>query len=58
MLTQPPVGEREADQFGRSDIAVIKLRRLWVREIEAFAAGRPTTAWDWSGDLVAELGTR
>jgi 5,5'-dehydrodivanillate O-demethylase len=56
MHTQPPIGQRAPDQLGRSDIAVIKLRRLWFREIEAFAAGRSPTVWDWSGDLTAELG--
>jgi 5,5'-dehydrodivanillate O-demethylase len=58
MMTQPPIGDREQDQLGRSDIAVIKLRRLWYREIDALAGGRPLTAWDWSGDLIAELGVR
>ena len=57
MLTQPPLGERDADQLGASDVPVIKLRRLWYRELEALAAGRPTTVWDWSArDLVAQLG--
>jgi 5,5'-dehydrodivanillate O-demethylase len=58
MRTQPPIGDREQDQLGRSDIAVIKFRRLWFREIEALAAGQPTTEWDWSADMVAELGVR
>ncbi len=57
MHTQPPIGEREPDQLGASDIPVIKLRRLWYREVRAFAEGRPTTVWDWSaGDLTAKLG--
>lgn len=57
MLTQAPIGDRPVDQLGQSDIAVIKLRRLWMREIEALAAGRPTTVWDWSDPaLTAALG--
>ena len=57
MLTQPPLGDRDPDQLGLSDIPVIKLRRLWYREVEALANGQPTTNWDWSADdLTAELG--
>ena len=57
MLTQPPLGERSPDQLGFSDVPVIKLRRLWYREVEALAHGQPTTAWDWSAEgLTAALG--
>ncbi len=56
MVTQPPVGAREADQLGRSDVAIIKLRRLWYREMEAYAGGAKPTAWDWNDDLSVTLG--
>jgi 5,5'-dehydrodivanillate O-demethylase len=56
MVTQPPLGAREADQLGRSDVAIIKLRRLWFRELEAFANGAEPTNWDWDADLTIELG--
>jgi 5,5'-dehydrodivanillate O-demethylase len=57
MRTQRPLGDRPQDQLGHSDIAVIKLRRLWMREIEALANGEATTNWDWSGEtLTAALG--
>ena len=56
MVTQPPIGDREPDQLGRSDIAIIKLRRLWYRELEAFARGAEPTSWDWDADLTIELG--
>jgi 5,5'-dehydrodivanillate O-demethylase len=56
MITQPPIGDRDSDQLGRSDVAIIKLRRLWYREIEAFAAGATPTAWDWDADLTVTLG--
>lgn len=57
MHTQPPLGDRELDQLGASDVPVIKLRRLWYRELEALANGQPTTTWDWSAqDLAAQLG--
>lgn len=56
MHTQPPIGEREPDRFGLSDIAVIKFRHLWIREIEALAEDRPTTTWDWSVEMMPELG--
>jgi len=57
MMTQRPLGARPPDQLGLSDIAVIKLRRLWMREIDALAEGKPTTVWDWSDEnLTASLG--
>jgi 5,5'-dehydrodivanillate O-demethylase oxygenase subunit len=51
MLTQPPVSDRESDQLGRSDRAAILLRRIYAREIEAFAQGKPVKRWTYPENL-------
>ncbi|HEY3115211.1 MAG TPA: Rieske 2Fe-2S domain-containing protein [Chloroflexota bacterium] len=49
------IAENPPDEhLGSSDMAIVKLRRLWARELEALAAGRPLTQWRrpdslWSG---------
>ena len=52
METQPPISEREPDQLGRSDRAAILLRRIYAREIEAFAEGKPLKRWTYPEDLA------
>lgn len=42
---QPPVGERSREILGRIDHGVLLLRKIWQRELRAFAEGRPTKAW-------------
>lgn len=51
MLTQPAVSDRESDQLGRSDRAAILLRRIYAREIEAFAQGKPVKRWTYPENL-------
>jgi hypothetical protein len=51
METQAGVTEREPDQLGRSDRAAILLRRIYAREIEAFAQGKPVKRWTYPEDL-------
>jgi 5,5'-dehydrodivanillate O-demethylase oxygenase subunit len=51
METQAGVSEREPDQLGRSDRAAILLRRIYAREIEAFAQGKPVKRWTYPEDL-------
>jgi len=53
MENQPPMSDRNPDRLGRSDGPVILLRRIFTREIRAFAAGQPTKAWVWPRDLRA-----
>jgi 5,5'-dehydrodivanillate O-demethylase len=54
------VSQARPDLVGIQDSAVMMTQPpIGEREpdqLEALAAGRPTTPWDWSGDLVAELG--
>jgi 5,5'-dehydrodivanillate O-demethylase len=53
METQPGISDREADQLGRSDRAAILLRRIYAREIEAFAEGKPVKRWTYPENLSA-----
>jgi 5,5'-dehydrodivanillate O-demethylase len=53
METQPPLTDREPDQLGRSDRAAILLRRIYAREIEAFAKGEPVKRWTYPENLSA-----
>jgi hypothetical protein len=53
MVTQPPLSDREPDQLGRSDRAAILLRRIYAREIEAFAEGKPVKRWTYPENLAA-----
>jgi 5,5'-dehydrodivanillate O-demethylase len=53
METQPPITDREPDQLGRSDRAAILLRRIYAREIDAFAQGKPVKRWTYPEDLAA-----
>lgn len=42
---QGAIAPREQDQLGRSDVGVILLRKLWLRELKALAEGHPLTRW-------------
>jgi 5,5'-dehydrodivanillate O-demethylase len=42
---QGRIVERKLDHLGSSDVGVVALRKLWRRELQAFAEGRPTKAW-------------
>ena len=49
---QGSVPDRSDEHLGRSDAGVILLRKIWERELRAFAAGRPTKAWTYPPDMV------
>ena len=49
---QGSVPDRSDEHLGRSDAGVILLRKIWERELRAFAAGRPTKAWTYRSDMV------
>ncbi|HZS01919.1 MAG TPA: Rieske 2Fe-2S domain-containing protein [Chloroflexota bacterium] len=48
--------DRAQDRLGRSDVLVILLRRIWARELQALAEGRPLTVWSRPPGLVATSG--
>jgi len=44
-LGQGRIADRSKDRPGLADVGVIALRKLWQRELRAFAQGKPTKAW-------------
>jgi 5,5'-dehydrodivanillate O-demethylase oxygenase subunit len=55
-LGQGVIADRVHEYLGRSDAGIILVRRLWLRELNAFAEGRPTKSWRWSEELAATVG--
>ncbi|MFI5266307.1 MAG: Rieske 2Fe-2S domain-containing protein [Chloroflexota bacterium] len=53
---QGRIPEREHDRLGRSDILVILLRKIFLRELQALAEGRPTKRWIQPERLAAAFG--
>lgn len=47
---------RAPDRLGRSDVQLIQLRTIWLRELRALAAGEPLKAWSWPADLSVTSG--
>ena len=41
------IHERPEEHMGRSDLGVIAVRKLWLRELRAFAQGEPLTTWKY-----------
>ena len=39
------IHERDRERLGRSDVGVIAVRKMWVRELRALASGEPLTEW-------------
>ena len=42
---QGTIADRATERLGRTDVGVILLRKLWQRELEALADGRPLKQW-------------
>jgi 5,5'-dehydrodivanillate O-demethylase oxygenase subunit len=42
---QRTIVDRRQDHLGSSDVGVVAVRKLWRRELQAFAESRPTKAW-------------
>jgi 5,5'-dehydrodivanillate O-demethylase len=44
-IGQGKIANRQRDQLGQSDVGVTMIRRLWARELQALADGRPLKKW-------------
>lgn len=42
---QLPISDQREEHLGRGDVGVILIRKLWKRELQALADGRPLTNW-------------
>ncbi len=54
-LGQGVIADRENEYLGRSDVGIVLLRRIWLRELDALAAGRPLKSWRCE-DVAATVG--
>ena len=50
---QGTIPDRSQDHLGRSDASPILYRKIFEREIRAFAEGKPIKRWEWPLDLHA-----
>jgi len=53
---QGEIVDHSAEKLGQSDKAVIMLRQIWARELQALHDGRPLTGW-WRPDNVLSIRT-
>jgi len=42
---QQPISDERVEHLGRNDVGIILIRKLWRRELQALAEGRPLTNW-------------
>ena len=55
-LGQGVIADREHEYLGRSDVGIVLLRRIWLRELDALETGRPLKSWQWSREIAATVG--
>jgi 5,5'-dehydrodivanillate O-demethylase oxygenase subunit len=55
-LGQGVIADRKHEYLGRSDVGIVLLRRIWLRELDALESGRPLKSWQWSRALAATIG--
>jgi len=53
---QGRIATRENEHLGRSDVVLIMFRKMWERELRAFADGKPTKKWTMPAGLAATSG--
>jgi len=53
---QGAIPDRDSERLGRSDAAVILMRKIWLRELRALAEGRPLKTWSCPEGLLATSG--
>ena len=53
---QGAIADRVHERLGRSDVGVVMIRRLWLRELEALETGAPRKGWRWSPELAVAVG--
>ena len=48
---QGRIYDRDRDRLGGGDVGVIMIRKLWARELQAFAEGGQPKNWTYSPEL-------
>jgi 5,5'-dehydrodivanillate O-demethylase len=54
-IGQRRIADRSLEHPGSGDVGVAMVRRLWLRELQAIAEGRPRKAWKRPGGLRASI---
>lgn len=55
-IGQGAMADRKAERLGRSDAAIVVLRRLWERDLSAIAEGRKPHSWRYPESLPRPRG--
>lgn len=55
---QGAIPERDTERLGRSDTAIILMRKIWLRELRALSEGRPLKNWFLPDELAATSGVQ
>jgi 5,5'-dehydrodivanillate O-demethylase len=53
---QGAIADRQNERLGRSDVLLILLRKIWMRELQALAKGEPLKQWRLPDKLDAHFG--
>jgi 5,5'-dehydrodivanillate O-demethylase len=53
---QGAIPDRGIERLGRSDAVIMLVRQIWMRELRAFAEGRPLTEWTRPAHVEATAG--
>src|SRR5262249_23969958 len=53
---QGAIPDRDVERLGRSDAAIIRMRKIWLRELRALAEGRPLKTWSLPVTVLASSG--
>ncbi len=54
-LGQGRIADRSAERLGRGDVGVIAIRKLWYRELTAFADGKALKTWTRDQSIVPQV---
>jgi len=53
---QGAIPDRNSERLGRSDTAIILLRKIWIRELRSLADGKALKTWKLPEDVRAKVG--
>jgi 5,5'-dehydrodivanillate O-demethylase len=53
---QGAIADRRAERLGRSDVGIILIRKIWERELQALAEGRPLKQWQRPERIAPTVG--
>lgn len=55
---QGAIADRENEVLGRSDLQIVRMRRLWAEDLAALQEGRPLRRWVWPHQLELTTGLK